>query len=146
MTTVGGMPMIEISTTEGPVEAYRAGEAGAPGVLFFIDAIGLRPQTFQMCDRIAGWGYSVLAPNVLFRSGTVDEVRPDGPLDTDEKRAAFFKHAMPRVRALTAERAEADIRQYVAALREHAGDGPIGATGYCMGARLAVRTAGMAAP
>jgi carboxymethylenebutenolidase len=30
----------------------------------------------------------------------------------------------------------------VRALEEHAGDGPIGVTGYCMGARLAVRTAG----
>ncbi len=137
------MPMIEVSTTDGPVEAYRTGDETAPGVLFFIDAIGLRPQIYSMCDRIAGWGYSVLAPNVLFRSGRVDEVRPDGPLDTDEKRAAFFKHAMPRVGALTPERAERDIPAYVAALREHAGAGPIATTGYCMGARLAVRAAGL---
>lgn len=135
--------MIEVSTTDGQVEAYRAGDEAAPGVLFFIDAIGLRPQIHAMCDRIAGWGYSVLAPNVLFRSGRVEEVRPDGPLDTDEKRAAFFKHAMPRVGALTPERAERDIPAYVAALREHAGPGPIGTTGYCMGARLAVRAAGL---
>ena len=137
------MPMTEISTADGTVEAYRAGAEGAPGVLFFIDAIGLRPQIYAMCDRIAGWGYSVLAPNVLFRSGTIEQVRPEGPLDTDEKRGAFFKRAMPRVAALTAERAERDIPAYVAALREHAGPGPIGTTGYCMGARLAVRTAGL---
>ena len=135
--------MIEISTPDGQVEAYRTGDETAPGVLFFIDAIGLRPQIHSMCDRIAGWGYSVLAPNVLFRSGRVDEVRPDGPLDTDDKRAAFFKHAMPRVAALTPERAERDIPAYVAALREHAAPGPIGTTGYCMGARLAVRAAGL---
>jgi len=139
----GSMPMIEISTTDGSVEAYRSGEETAPGVLFFIDAIGLRPQIYSMCDRIAGWGFSVLAPNVLFRSGTVAEVRPEGPLDTDEKRAAFFDHAMLRVRALTPELAERDIPAYVAAVREHAGPGPIGTTGYCMGARLAVRTAGL---
>jgi carboxymethylenebutenolidase len=137
------MPMIDISTPDGRVEAYRTGDETTPGVLFFIDAIGLRPQIHSMCDRIAGWGYSVLAPNVLFRSGRVDQVRPDGPLDTDEKRAAFFKHAMPRVRALTPERAERDIPAYVAALREHAAPGPIGTTGYCMGARLAVRAAGL---
>jgi len=137
------MSMIEISTTDGSVEAYRSGDETAPGVLFFIDAIGLRPQIYSMCDRIAGWGYSVLAPNVLYRSGTVDEVGPEGPLDTDEKRAAFFQAAMPRVGALSPEKAERDIPAYVAALREHAGPGPIATTGYCMGARLAVRTAGL---
>lgn len=135
--------MIDLSTTDGTVEAYHSGDETVPGVLFFIDAIGLRPQIFSMCDRVASWGYSVLAPNVLHRSGPVAEVRPDGPLDTDEKRAAFFEKAMPRVNALTAELAETDIPQYVAALRGLAGGGPIGTTGYCMGARLAVRAAGL---
>ena len=140
---MGIMPMIELSAIDGSVQAYRSGDETAPGVLFFIDAIGLRPQILQMCDRIASWGYSVLAPNVLYRSGSVDEVRPEGPLDTDAKRGEFFKRAMPRVRALTAERAEADLPAYVETLREHAGPGPIGVTGYCMGARLAVRAAGL---
>ena len=39
-------------------------------------------------------------------------------------------------------RSAADAEAWVAELDRHAGDGPIGVTGYCMGARLAVRTAG----
>ena len=135
--------MIDVETPDGPAEAWLSGEPGRPGVLFFMDAIGLRPQIFQMCDRIAGWGYTVLAPNVFHRDGSVAEVAPDGPLDTDEKRAAFFELAMPRVGRLTSARAERDIPAYVRGLRQHCGPGPIATTGYCMGARLAVRAAGL---
>ena len=45
------------------------------------------------------------------------------------------------MRGLTSDLAQPDIAAYVAALRERCAPGPIGATGYCMGARLAVRTA-----
>ena len=60
---------------DGTAEAYLTGTG--PGVLFFIDAIGLRPQIAQMADRIAAWGYTVLAPNTLYRSGTAAETSPD---------------------------------------------------------------------
>ena len=134
---------IEIPVPDGTAEAYLAGpsDQSAPGVLFYMDAIGLRPQIQQMVDRIAGWGYTVLAPNVFYREGHAEELAPDGPLDTDDKRAAFFKGASGRVKALTPDKAEADIPAYVAALREHCAAGPLGTTGYCMGARLSVRTA-----
>ena len=72
--------------TAAPAEAYVARpEAGRPegpypGVLFFIDAIGLRPRIAEMAQQIADWGYVVLAPNVLWRSGTAEETSPDGDL------------------------------------------------------------------
>ena len=49
---------------------------------------------------------------------------------------------MDRVRGLTPDLSGPDAEAWVATLAEHAGDGPIGVTGYCMGVRLAVRTAG----
>ena len=49
---------------------------GDPGVLFYIDAIGLRPQIEKMADRIASWGYVVLAPNVFYRDGSAAELAP----------------------------------------------------------------------
>ncbi len=58
---------IEIQAADGSAEAYLTGEAGRPGVLFYIDAIGLRPRIEEMADRIASWGYVVLAPNVFYR-------------------------------------------------------------------------------
>ena len=52
---------IEIPVPDGTAEAYVAGpdDRSAPGVLFFMDAFGLRPQIGNMLERIAGWGYTV---------------------------------------------------------------------------------------
>ena len=61
------MTQLELHTRDGNVESYLTGSG--PGVLLYIDAIGLRPQTEAMADRIAAWGYTVLVPNVLYRSG-----------------------------------------------------------------------------
>jgi len=134
---------IEIQTADGTAEAYLTGDAGRPGVLLYIDAIGLRPQIEQMADRIASWGYVVLAPNVFYRDGRAADLAPTADLREPEARAAFFAGGvMVRVRGLTPDLAEPDAAAWIAALERHAGSGPVGVTGYCMGARLAVRTAG----
>jgi carboxymethylenebutenolidase len=132
---------LEIATPDGTAEAYLTGTG--PGVLFYIDAIGLRPQTERMADRIAAWGYTVLAPNTLYRSGTAAETSPEGDLLEPGAREAFFADVGPRLGALTPEAAERDIAAYLAALREHAEGEQVGTVGYCMGARLAVRTANL---
>jgi carboxymethylenebutenolidase len=130
---------LELETPDGTVESYLTGSG--PGVLLYVDAIGLRPQTEQMSDRVAAWGYTVLTPNVLYRSGTAAETSPDGDLLEPGAREAFFELVPPRLAELTPERIAADARVYLAALRERAGRTPVGVVGYCMGARLAVRTA-----
>lgn len=137
---------IEIATAAGPAEAYLTrpdDDAPHPGVLFYVDAIGLRPQIEAMADRIASWGYVVLVPHVFHRDGTADELAPQGDLREPAAREAFFAGgAMARVGALTPELANADAGHWVETLLEHA-SAPIGVTGYCMGARLAVRTAAL---
>lgn len=103
---------VDISASDGSAEAWLAtpdGDEPHPGVLLFIDAIGLRPRIHEMADRISSWGYVVLAPNVFYREGTAAETSPDEPLDSDDKRAAFFAQAMPRVQRLTPARALPDI-------------------------------------
>uniref|UniRef100_UPI0025CCBEBD dienelactone hydrolase family protein n=1 Tax=Nocardioides sp. TaxID=35761 RepID=UPI0025CCBEBD len=123
--------------------AYLTGEDGRPGVLLYIDAIGLRPQIEQMADRIASWGYVVLAPNVFYRDGRAADLAPQEDLRAPGAREAFFASGVgDRVAALTPDRSGPDAEAWVRALEDHAGDGPIGVTGYCMGARLAVRTGG----
>lgn len=138
------MTRLDIDTPDGTAEAYLTGSG--PGVLLFIDAIGLRAQIEQMCDRIAGWGYTVLAPNTLYRSGTAAQTSPTGDLRAPGAREAFFEHVGPRIKALTSDRSARDIPAYLAALREHSAggdDGRVGVVGYCMGARLAVRASGL---
>ncbi|HKU02141.1 MAG TPA: dienelactone hydrolase family protein [Arthrobacter sp.] len=138
---------IEIPAADGTAEAIvarpAAGEGPFPGVIFYMDAFGLRPRIQEMAQRIADWGYVVLAPNVFYREGTVAELAPSGDMSTQEGREAAGKAAFPRVGRLTSDKAVPDIDAWVRDLRELDGvaDGPIGTTGYCMGARLAVRTA-----
>jgi carboxymethylenebutenolidase len=138
--------LITLDAPDGTAEAYVAHpeSAAGPGVLFLMDAIGLRPQIADMCDRIASWGYVVLAPNTLYRSGTAAETSPTTDLRAPGAREEFFHHVGPRLAALTTPRVEADLVAYTAALARLDGvvtDAPFGATGYCMGARLAVRAA-----
>lgn len=145
------MNLIEIAVPDGTDGSRRTAEAyvarpdsgSGPGVLFFMDAIGIRPQIAAMCDRIASWGYVVLAPNLFYRNGSVEEVGPRTDLTQPGEREAFFAQAMPRVHGLTSDQVVPDIAAYLDAL--HGLDGvtgeTVGVTGYCMGARLSVRAA-----
>jgi carboxymethylenebutenolidase len=134
---------IEVQAADGTAEAYLTGEAGRPGVLFYVDAIGLRPQVEEMADRIASWGYVVLVPHVFYRDGRAADLAPKADLRDPGAREEFFASGVgDRVAALTPDRSGPDAEAWVRTLEQHAGDGPIGVTGYCMGARLAVRTAG----
>lgn len=134
---------ITIRAPDGAAEAYLSGEAGKPGVLLYVDAIGLRHQIEEMCDRIASWGYVVLAPHVFYREGRAADLAPQGDLREAGARDAFFgSGVMERIAALTPDKSGADAEAWVAALLAHAGAGPIGTLGYCMGARLALRTGG----
>ena len=135
--------VIELQAGDGAAEAYLTGTRGDPGVLLFMDAIGLRPQIEEMADRIASWGYVVLAPNVFYRDGSAEELAPEQDLRDPGAREAFFASGVgDRVQGLKPGMFAPDADAYVRTLLEHAADGPIGVTGYCMGARLAVRTAG----
>ena len=83
---------IEITVPDGTAEGYLAGptDRSAPGVLFYMDAYGLRPQIAGMVERIAGWGYTVLAPNVFYREGTAADLAPHGDLRDPQERERFM--------------------------------------------------------
>ena len=73
------MKLVEIPVPDGTAESYvaRPPSGQGTGVLFFMDAIGLRPRIQEMADRIASWGYVVLAPNVFYRDGSAAATSPD---------------------------------------------------------------------
>ncbi|MFJ8546137.1 dienelactone hydrolase family protein [Streptomyces sp. NPDC093586] len=145
MTAVEGN-VVDIPTDDGTADAYLAhpGDGNAyPGVLFYMDAFGLRPQLRAMADRLAGAGYTVLVPNVFHRHGRAPVVELPGFIDA-QARPELFRHLGPIMRSLTPERAMRDAGAYLRWLGNCAAvaDGPVGVTGYCMGAALALRTAG----
>lgn len=140
--------MLTLTLPDGDADAYVAPAPGgrrAPGVLFVVDAIGLRPRIEEMADRIASWGYTVLAPHVFYREGAAADLAPAGDLREPGTREEFMKQAMGRVGRLTPDLLARDLPACLSALRslpEVAGE-EVGVTGYCMGARIAVRAAGL---
>jgi carboxymethylenebutenolidase len=134
---------IAVKTAEGVADSYLARPDDGrphPGVLFIVDAYGLRPQIESMVDRIAATGYVVLAPNVFYRAGRAPVISLDG-LDDPERRGEVFGRVMPLIRELTTERIVADAAAYLGKLQDEADGGEVAITGYCMGGRLGWRIA-----
>ncbi|WP_405893099.1 dienelactone hydrolase family protein [Streptomyces sp. NBC_00104] len=145
MTAVRGTS-VDITTEDGTADAYLVrpdDDAAHPAVLFYMDAFGLRPHLRAMADRLAGAGYTVLVPNVFYRSGRTPVF--DLPEFIDPAaRPEIWDQILPVMLTLTPEPALRDAAAYLGWLADspHAAAGPVGITGYCMGARLALHTAG----
>lgn len=145
MTAVQGTD-VDIPTGDGTADAYLAHPddgAAHPAVLVFMDAFGLRPNLRSMADRLAGEGYTVLVPNLFHRAGRAplfdlpEFINPGA-------RPGVFERITPVMRTLTDELAMRDTGAYLRWLAESpvAAGGPVALTGYCMGARLSLLTAG----
>lgn len=131
-----------ITTPDGVADSFLALPDGEPraGVLFLIDAFGLREQIELMARRIAGEGYAVLAPNLFYRAGPAPVLEmPD--LEAVDSREAFMAQVMPLIAELTPAAVASDGAAYLDALAEHV-PGRVGVTGYCMGGRLGWSIAG----
>jgi carboxymethylenebutenolidase len=135
---------VDITTIDGVCDAYVArpdDDRPHPGVLFFPDGIGIRPRLHEMADRIAAQGYVVLLPNVFYRSGRAPIIPNLAELQATGDRAKLMAAIWPIASSLTPASALRDTRSYLEYLATLA-PGPVGVTGYCMGAGLALRTAG----
>lgn len=133
---------VDVKTADGVADAYLTrpdGDGEYPGVLFVIDAIGLRPRIEEMADRIAGQGYVVLAPNALYRAGRAP-VLPMPDFSDPDNRAGFMQAVRPLIEQLTPDAVSRDGEAYLDFLSSEA-TGPMGITGYCMGARVGWRIA-----
>jgi carboxymethylenebutenolidase len=134
--------MVDVKTADGVADAYLTrpdGDGKYPGVLFVIDAFGLRPRIEEMADRIAGQGYVVLAPNVLYRAGRAP-VLPMPDFTDPDNRAGFMQSVRPLIEQLTPDAVSRDGEAYLDFLSSQA-TGPVAITGYCMGARVGWRIA-----
>lgn len=137
---------VEIPTPDGVADAYFTHPSDGrphPAVLLYMDAFGIRPHLTGMADRLAANGYTVLAPNVFYRYGSAPVVELPEVIDP-QSRPEIFEEIGPMMQALTPELVVRDAGAYLDWLqtRPEAANGPIGATGYCLGAALALRTAG----
>jgi carboxymethylenebutenolidase len=106
---------VQIRTADGTSDGILFREEGrrAPGVIHLTDIGGIRPSHRDMARRLAERGYTVLLPNVFYRSG-----RPPDAM-------------------------ERDAAAYVDFLANHdsVGAGKFGVVGYCFTGAMAMRTA-----
>ncbi|MET8147568.1 dienelactone hydrolase family protein [Actinoplanes sp. NPDC049668] len=138
--------MVDVRTEDGVADAYlvRPGGAGPwPGVLFYMDAFGLRPRLFEMAGRIAERGYAVLAPNLLYRGGRAPLIDLAGLGDPGQRRE-IIGAMMPLMRELDTAAITRDTGAYLDFLAEQDGvaAGPVAVVGYCMGGTNAFRAIG----
>lgn len=133
---------IELAMPDGTAEALLAQPPAGrgPKVLFFMDAMGLRPGLEDMVTHIAGKGYTVLAPDVFYRS------QPYGPFDPatifNDRDALRSLGRMNRDFANTLF--ERDVPVYLDAIDQHGSGDTVRTVGYCMGGRCALMMAGHA--
>ena len=134
---------VEIETEDGTCPAALSvpeGEGPWPAIILFADAGGMRDTIRQMGERLSGLGYVVLVPDFYYRYG---------PYEPVDMRTAFqVKESMEKImemmRGYTADLVARDAQSFVSyldALPEKK-PGGVGTTGYCMGGRLSLMTAG----
>jgi carboxymethylenebutenolidase len=132
---------LRIQTADGVAEAvlYRH-DTPMPGVLHLTDIVGIRTSHREMARRLAAEGYTVLLPNIFFRSGRppMFEFKPN--FAGDERTMARLRELS---RPLTAEAMERDGSTYVSflAAQPSVREGMMGIVGYCIAGRMALLTA-----
>jgi carboxymethylenebutenolidase len=91
------------------------------GVVVAHEGLGLTTQILRVAERLAGERYTVVAPDLFFRTG--------GPRD---------EHWWDSIDAMTDDDLHDDLSASIAALRR-LGATSIGVTGFCLGGRVSYR-------
>jgi carboxymethylenebutenolidase len=134
---------VEIEAADGVCPAALSippGEGPWPAVIMFPDAGGMRDSMRQMGERLSGLSYVVLVPDFYYRNG---------PYEPVDMRTAFSTKAtaekiMSMMSGYTADLVVRDANTFVDYLDSlpQKKQGGVGTTGYCMGGRLSLITAG----
>jgi carboxymethylenebutenolidase len=133
---------VEITTPDGVCDAYFVHPSSGrnAAVLVWPDILGLRPAFRQMGKRLAESGYSVLTVNPFYRQKKAPVV-PEGASFADE---SVRNTVFPLARALNATTHTTDAKAFIAWIDAQSSvdtSRKIGATGYCMGGPIVMRTA-----
>lgn len=133
---------IEIRAADGICDGvlYRAEDGRRrPGILHLTDIGGIRPAQRNMARRIAEEGYTVLMPNVFYRTGRPPIFEP-GLSPRDERGRQRFIELRDSLPPDAVERDAAAYVDYLAA-NEFVREGGMGVVGYCFTGSMAMRTA-----
>lgn len=133
-----------ITTDDGRCPAYEFAPEGRgpwPGVVAFMDAVGMRPAMIEIGERLSRAGYVVLLPDLFYRSGPYAPMNAKtvfaDPVQREELMSRFVSKA-------TTAGVMRDTRAFLDRLAARADVAPkrFGVTGYCMGGRFSLCAAG----
>ncbi|GLS43368.1 dienelactone hydrolase family protein [Methylobacterium brachythecii] len=133
---------ITIRTRDGDCPAHvitPTGGGSKPGVIFYMDAGGIRPAMLDMAQQLAKAGCVVLLPDLFYRYG------PYGPFVPKEVLAGDFRATLGPLMATTGnDKAAEDTAAFLAYLdtRSDVAGRRLGAVGFCMGGGMALAAAG----
>jgi carboxymethylenebutenolidase len=138
------MVKIELKTRDGICPSYVFRPAGTgpwPGVLVYMDGVGIRPTMLEHGERLSTYGYLVLLPDLFYRSGPYEPMDPRAIFADPEKRKVLMEKFFAPA---TSANVMSDTSTFLRALADHpdARPGPVGTTGYCMGGPLSLAAAG----
>jgi carboxymethylenebutenolidase len=135
---------VEIKTADCTCEAgfFYPAKGSHPGVLIWHDSLGLRPVIRELGRRIAREGYSVLAPNLFYRTARVPVFDENfdyaGNLADREKYGRIVK---PFLAPGAAERDAVAYVSFLDAQPQVNRKRKIGTHGYCLGGPYVLKTA-----
>jgi carboxymethylenebutenolidase len=133
---------VNIPTPDGSADGclYHIGDGPPrPGIIFLTDIGGIRNANRGMAQRLASEGYTVLVPNVFYRTGKPPVI--DWPMKPGDE------HAVKRMGELTGplgpEAVGHDANAYIEFLsaQPFVSPEPFGVVGYCFTGAMAMRIA-----
>lgn len=137
------MDKIEIKTQDGICPSYLFRPSGTgpwPGVLFYMDGVGIRPEMFAMGERMAAGGYFVLLPDLFYRAGPYEPMDATVFSDAARRKVLMEKFFSVATQKLIMSDTEFFL-DYLAAQKD-VKPGKVGTTGYCMGGLMSMTAAG----
>jgi carboxymethylenebutenolidase len=135
---------VAITTNDGVCPSYvfrPNGKGPWPGVLLYMDGIGIRPAVLAVGQRLALYGYLVLLPDLFYRSGPYEPMNAKTVFSDPEQR----KTLMEKFFALAPLPKIMDDTRFFIEWLERSPDvikKGIGTTGYCMGGGASFSAAG----
>ena len=138
------MTQLSLSTSTGPCRSFvfhPADPGPWPAVLMYMDGIGIRPAMLETAERLAGYGYYVLLPDLFYRSGPYEPMNAKTVFTDPEQRKTLMEKYFALATPANIMSDTAAFLDFLAAQPE-VRPGPVGVVGYCMGGRMAFLAAG----
>lgn len=136
---------VDVKTLDGTCDAFfiHPAKGSHPGVLVWHDSPGLRSVIRELGKRIATEGYSVLVPNLFYRTSRAPVF--ELPLDFSKPadREKYSRAAGAFLAAGAAERDAVAYVEFLDAQQQVNKRKKIGTHGYCLGGAYVIKTAAL---